>query len=101
MNPILQLRKRLNVSQAELGAELGVTQSAVSQFEKGSAVPSPDTVKRLIDFAKRRGVDVSFDSIYAPLAKNGLIDRMAASDDTQPASGSGPSKKDKLAKLAA
>jgi putative transcriptional regulator len=83
MNPILQLRQRLKISQAELGAELGVTQSAVSQFEKGSAVPSPETVQRLIDCAKKRGVDVSFDSIYAPLARNGVIDRMAASDDSQ------------------
>lgn len=92
MNPILQLRKRLSVSQAELGAELGVTQSAVSQFEKGSAVPSPETVKRLIDFAKKRGVDVSFDSIYVPLAKNGMVDRMAASDDAQPTGGTSDRK---------
>lgn len=96
MNPIFQLRKRLKVSQAELGTALEVTQSAVSQYEKGTTVPSPEVVKRLIDFAKKRGVDVSFETIYAPLAKNGLVDRIAASDDAQPPAGErGPVRKTK------
>lgn len=34
-------------------------------------------------------------------AKNGKVDRLASSDDVQPPVGSGPTKKDKLAKLAA
>ena len=83
MNPILELRKQLGVSQSELAAAIGVTQSAISQFEKDSATPSPDTVKKLIDFARTRGVEVSFDSIYAPTLRNCKTDRAAASDDTQ------------------
>jgi transcriptional regulator with XRE-family HTH domain len=99
MNPIYQLRKRLKVSQQDLGAAIGVTQSAVSQFEKGISVPSPETVRRLIEFAKTKGIAVSFESIYTPNG-NGIIDRMAASDDIQPPIGRTASS-DKSAKLAA
>ncbi|MFM0243820.1 helix-turn-helix domain-containing protein [Paraburkholderia sediminicola] len=88
MSPILQLRKRLKVSQADLGAALGVTQSAISQYEKGTSVPSPEIVRRLIEFAKTAGIEVSFESIYAPSRKNGALDRAAASDDVQPPVGS-------------
>lgn len=100
MNPIFQLRKRLKVSQAELGAALEVTQSAVSQYEKGTSIPSPDVVRRLIDFAKGRGVDVSFEAIYTPTSWNGPTDRVAASDDTQPPVG-GTNGDEKMAKFAA
>lgn len=99
MNPILELRKQLDVSQSELAAAIGVTQSAISQFEKDSATPSPDTVKKLIDFAKTRGVEVSFDSIYAPTLRNGKVDRAASSDDAQPPAGT--SGHEKLAKVLA
>lgn len=98
MNPILEIRKQLDVSQSELAAAIGVTQSAVSQFEKGLATPSPDTVKKLINFAKTKGIDVSFDSIYAPTLRNGKVDRGAASDDTQPNPG-GSVDDSKLAKM--
>lgn len=98
MNPIFQLRKRLKVSQAELGIALEVTQSAISQYEKGTSVPSPEVVRRLIDFAKGKGIDVSFEAIYAPTSWNGPTDRAAASDDTQPPVG-GTSRKTKEAKL--
>lgn len=99
MNPILQLRKRLKVSQHDLGAAIGVTQSAVSQFEKGISIPSPETVRRLIEFSKTKGIAVSFESIYTPNG-NGLIDRMAASDDAQPPIGR-VARTDKLPKMAA
>ena len=98
MNPILHLRKRLEVSQAELGTAIGVTQSAISQYEKGTSIPSYETVRRLIEFAKTRGVEVSFDSIYAPSnGKNGATDRAAASDDAQPPAGT--KGDEKLAKM--
>lgn len=84
MNPILQLRKRLKASQVQMGKAIGVSQSAVSQYEKGRATPSPDVVRRLIEFAKTRGVEVSFEWIYAPNDQNGPIDSVSSSDDTQP-----------------
>jgi putative transcriptional regulator len=98
MNPIRQLRKRLKVSQTELGKEIGVTQSAISQFENGSSIPSPDTVLKIIAFAKRRGVNVSFDSIYSQIPRNGTVDNLAASDDVQPVGGT-PSRRIKEARM--
>ncbi|CAB3784532.1 helix-turn-helix domain-containing protein [Pararobbsia alpina] len=92
MNPILRIRKRLKVSQTELGAALKVTQSAISQYEKGEIVPNPEVVRKLVEFARSKGLDVSFDSIYAPTG-NGKLDRMISSDDTQPPVGQSSRKK--------
>lgn len=84
MNPILHLRRLLKVSQTELGNAIGVSQSMVSQYEKGVSTPSPETAIKLIQFSRSRGVEVSFESIYAPDGNNVPIDRIAASDDAQP-----------------
>ncbi len=37
---IRQAREKLGLSQAELASKVGVSQAAISQFEKGSARPS-------------------------------------------------------------
>jgi transcriptional regulator with XRE-family HTH domain len=95
MHPIKKLRTRLKISQADLGQEIGVTQSAISQFEKDTAIPSPETVQKIIDFAKKRGVDISFDAIYGASAKNSVIERLAASDDVQPPTGGKTRKRKK------
>jgi transcriptional regulator with XRE-family HTH domain len=94
---ILQLRKRLKLSQLELGQAIGVSQSSISQYEKGTTTPSPDVVRKLIEYAKGRDVQVSFESIYAGNG-NGVIDRTAASDDAQPPVG-GTSDKRKESRL--
>ena len=101
MNPIRQLRKRLKVSQVQLAREIGVTQSAISQFENGSSIPSPDTVLKIIDFAKRRNVVVSFDSIYSQIPRNGDVDSIAASDDVQPPVGGKTPRRVKEARMVA
>lgn len=44
---------------------IGVTQSNVSHYEKGQTVP-PHVAKRLIEFAFRRGVIVTYEDIYGP-----------------------------------
>jgi transcriptional regulator with XRE-family HTH domain len=92
MNPILTLRRLLKVSQTELGTAIGVSQSMVSQYEKGASTPSPETVIKLIQFSRSRGIEVSFESIYAPDASNGPVDRFSASDDTQPPAGTSSRK---------
>jgi transcriptional regulator with XRE-family HTH domain len=43
-----EIRQQKNITQAELADILGITQSALSQFENGKVVP---TVERLIEFA--------------------------------------------------
>ncbi|SUD94251.1 Helix-turn-helix [Ralstonia mannitolilytica] len=65
MNGLIELRKRLRMSQAELGAGIGLGQSAISQCERGGCLLSPESAKRLIEFAKARGVTTSLDEIYS------------------------------------
>lgn len=50
---------------------------------------------------KKRGIPAEVKIKYPELFMTDLIDRIKASDDTQPPVGSGPTKKDKLARLTA
>lgn len=70
MSSMRSIRVLLRVSQAELGDALGVTQSNVSFYEKGQSV-RPEIAERLIAFARKRGVNLSYDQVYgaAPLPK--------------------------------
>lgn len=68
MNTILSIRKRLEATQAELADALGVSQGNVSHYERGQTVP-PDIALRLINFAKKRGISISFDDIYKSSSK--------------------------------
>lgn len=65
MNAILNIRKRLSVSQVGLSHELGVTQSLISQYENGMCHPSLRVARRLVDIAKSRGIDLTLDAIYS------------------------------------
>lgn len=58
------IRTRLAMSQAEMGAALGVTQSNVSMYERGQTV-LPEVAGRLIEIARARGLEISYDHIYA------------------------------------
>lgn len=44
---IINLRRRLGLSQAALGARLGISDVAVSQWESGQTVPSGPALKLL------------------------------------------------------
>lgn len=44
---IYELRKRENLSQAELGKKLGISGKAISKWETGSAKPNTDMLKKL------------------------------------------------------
>ncbi|MCP3022280.1 helix-turn-helix domain-containing protein [Cupriavidus basilensis] len=64
MNELLDLRKRLGLSQSELGSILGVGQSAISQCERGGNYLSIKHAKRLIKLAAEKGVAVTLDELY-------------------------------------
>ncbi|MFP3798662.1 helix-turn-helix transcriptional regulator [Paraburkholderia sp. SIMBA_027] len=64
MNGLIALRKSLSMSQAEVGAAIGVTQSTISQCERGEILLSPDKAKRLVLLARARGVLASLDALY-------------------------------------
>ncbi len=44
---IENLRKKINISQSELAEQLGVTQGAISQWEKGITSPVADKLPEL------------------------------------------------------
>lgn len=61
---IRHLRRERNLSQQELADKLGVTNNAVSQFERGVTVPG---VLTLVDLAK--ALDVTYGVLFGePLA---------------------------------
>lgn len=63
MNAVRTIRERLGVTQAALGAALGMTQGNVHFYEKGQTVP-PDVAKALIAYARRCGLAISYEHIY-------------------------------------
>lgn len=63
MNSISTIRAKLGITQSALADGIEVTQGNVSNYERGQTMP-PDVAKRLIRFAKGRGVALTFDDIY-------------------------------------
>ncbi|AOB29896.1 hypothetical protein AKI39_03115 [Bordetella sp. H567] len=64
MNPTRRIRQTLGLTQAELATALGISQSLVSQYERGRQEMPPDTARRLIQFAQTRGKRFTFNDIY-------------------------------------
>ncbi|WP_454826066.1 helix-turn-helix domain-containing protein [Paraburkholderia xenovorans] len=64
MNGLIALRKRLKMSQTDLGDAIGVTQSAISQYERGDCLMTPDVAIRLVQFARARGIAATMDALY-------------------------------------
>lgn len=50
MTSIKELRKQKHVSQAELARELGIHQTAVSQWENGRTMPDTDSLNKLSEY---------------------------------------------------
>lgn len=66
MSNLKSIRMALQLTQTELGAVFGQTKSNISQMETGNLDLSVANARLLIEFAKTRGMEISFDTIYAP-----------------------------------
>jgi transcriptional regulator with XRE-family HTH domain len=55
----------LGVSQSELAKALGMSQSNISMYERKDQTVPPDVARLLIEFARLRGVTLTYDTIYA------------------------------------
>lgn len=64
-NHIDLLRKHLGLSQAEFAKAIGVSQGNISHYENQRQEVSPAVARRIIRFAKKKGVWITFDDIYA------------------------------------
>jgi transcriptional regulator with XRE-family HTH domain len=77
MNPIPDIRVRLQVTQAALAAGLGVSQATISNYERGHSMPI-EVAKRLIVYAAGLGVVLTYNDIYEPVQ---LVPRAHRTDD--------------------
>ena len=57
---VRKIRFETNISQAELAEAIGVTQAAISLYERGTKLPGYNVLKKLIAFARKFEVDVEF-----------------------------------------
>jgi putative transcriptional regulator len=64
MNVLKSIRKRLGMTQEELGAALGVSQGNVGNIELRGQTITPHLAAALIRVARRKGVELTFDDIY-------------------------------------
>lgn len=64
MNSIRHIRKAAALSQAQLAVVLEVSQSAISQYERGAIQPGIKQAKRLVALAADSGLSVSLDQVY-------------------------------------
>ncbi|MHA1491213.1 MAG: CBS domain-containing protein [Promethearchaeota archaeon] len=53
LKEIRNLRKKLNISQENLGEKLGITQSTISRIENGTMDPPYSKVKKIFEFLNR------------------------------------------------
>ena len=65
MSNLKSIRMALQLTQSELGDVFGQTKSNISQMETGNLDLSVANARKLIEFAKTRGMEINFDAIYA------------------------------------
>lgn len=58
------LRAQMGVTQVELAKNLGVCQANVSFYETKGQTITPHVAKRLIQFARKRKVKLTYEQIY-------------------------------------
>lgn len=64
MNPIHTLRNTVGLSQEAFAKALDISQSAISQIERNVIRPQPEVAKKIVLFARKNKVKLSFEDIY-------------------------------------
>ena len=67
-NNIRQIRERLELSQIAFSEAISVSQASVSNYECNKQEVSPEVARRVISAARERGVELTFDDVYANAA---------------------------------
>jgi len=68
-HPIRSIRKKLKMSQTKLAEQMGITQKHLSHCELYFRNLSVKPAKKLITFAKSRGIHCTLDFIYKDVQK--------------------------------
>jgi len=63
MSTFKTIRQYLGVTQAEMSRALNMSQGNISFLERGQTV-TPETAKKLIEFAATLGIKLSYDQVY-------------------------------------
>lgn len=58
------LRNDCEMSQYELADILDITQATLSRYEQHKVIPSPQVIKRIVDFAASKGILVTIDDFF-------------------------------------
>lgn len=69
MNLIQEVREASGLSQTAFADVLNVTQSSVSQYERGVIRLDIKRARKLIEFARAYGREIKMDDIYKPEIK--------------------------------
>lgn len=56
---IKKTRMECILSQDQFAKELGVTQITITRWETGKSTPNYSTMKRLLEYCRKRGVDTT------------------------------------------
>lgn len=64
---VLEIRKKLNITQEQLAQELSISFSTVNRWENGHTSPSKLARMRLIEFCNENSVDTHIVSKLKPL----------------------------------
>lgn len=72
-----QCRKKQNMSQAELAAQIGVTQQAVGKWESGKSSPDPSTVAKIAELLNTTADYLL--GLYRPITQNAPEERFFGS----------------------
>ena len=60
-----KIRLELGMTQAAVASVFGCTKSMVSQYERGTPIVPVGKAQKLIAEARSRGMNISYDDIYA------------------------------------
>lgn len=67
MHNLKPIRDLLGITQQAMAEGIGCSQGNVGHYERGQMVP-PAMARKLIDFARTRGLYLTFDHIYGQAA---------------------------------
>jgi DNA-binding XRE family transcriptional regulator len=61
---IKKIRKKLGISQIMFGKAIGVSTSAIANYENDFRKPRPEIAFKILDFAKSKGLKLNLEDIY-------------------------------------
>jgi putative transcriptional regulator len=64
MNCIQKYRKKAGLLQAEMAAEMDMTQGAISHYELGTRTPDIAICNRMLEVIRAHGVDCTLDELF-------------------------------------